>query len=151
MNKTTIVIVDDHPVVRLGVRAILSTVPDFELVGEAATLDDARYFAEQISPHIFICGQVDPRESSEVSLRDLLTRSKVSRAVVFSRSSSLIDIMRSLREGASGFVQQSCAPEELIEAVWVAANGGRYLGEGIASKALSNEPQENLDIKSMEA
>ena len=128
-----ILIVDDHAVVREGIRRLLATIPGTE-VHEAAAPDEALAAARAVAPDIIV---LDINLDGSNGL-ELLTRLKADnaaqRVVMFTMHSEPGYAMRALRAGASGYVSKSADAAELITAVKAIASGDRYLDRAMANE-----------------
>ncbi|MGE5266972.1 MAG: response regulator transcription factor [Deltaproteobacteria bacterium] len=132
-----LLIVDDHDIVRQGVRRLLSLLPDSE-VSEAGTAEDGFDVYMREKPAVVV---LDINLAGGSGL-ELLTRLRSAdpdaRIVMFSMHADPVYANRALRSGALGFVGKSASADELIEAVKAAANGRRYIDKRLASDMVLN-------------
>ncbi|MCU0954628.1 MAG: response regulator transcription factor [Hyphomicrobium sp.] len=137
-----LLIIDDHDIVRQGVRRLLSLLPDSE-VSEAGTAEDGFDVYMREKPAVVV---LDINLSGGSGL-ELLTRLRSAdtdaRIVMFSMHADPVYANRALRSGALGFVGKSASADELIEAVKAAANGRRYIDKRLASDMVLNPVEDD--------
>jgi DNA-binding NarL/FixJ family response regulator len=129
--STTILIVDDHPIVRQGLRSLLSNRSRFLVVGEAATVEDARHLFRALRPDVSL---VDIRlgGGSGLDLVDsLLEDDPQARVLVVSSFDDDEYVTRSLRAGALGYVLKADSPSVLVTAIETVAAGQRALSPAV--------------------
>ncbi|MGN7201181.1 response regulator [Arthrobacter sp. SAFR-044] len=135
MNSITVLLVDDHLVVRSGLRALLSTEPDIEVVAEAASGEDAVQLAQAFSPSVVVMDLamgpgMDGLEAIR-RIRDLNGRQAI---LVFTTYDSDADIVRAVDAGAMGYLLKDAAPEEIFAAIRGAAVGRSVMSPPVASR-----------------
>ncbi|MDQ0770776.1 DNA-binding NarL/FixJ family response regulator [Pseudarthrobacter defluvii] len=135
MNSNTVLLVDDHLVVRSGLRALLSTEPDIEVVAEAASGEDAVQLAQALSPSVVVMDLamgpgMDGLEAIR-RIRDLNGRQAI---LVFTTYDSDADIVRAVDAGAMGYLLKDAAPEEIFAAIRGAAVGRSVMSPPVASR-----------------
>jgi two-component system, NarL family, response regulator NreC len=135
-TKIRIVLVDDHQVLRSGLRALLNLEPDFEVVGEASNGIEAVKLAETLRPDIIVMDvsmpEMDGLQAAE-EIRSLDLQSKIVMLTVHADEEYLF---QTLKAGASGFVHKSSADRELIEAIRTANRGDVFLYPSAIKKLL---------------
>ncbi len=125
--STTILIADDHSVLRAGLRSLLNAEPDFQVVGEAADGSQAVILAVQLQPDIVVTDINMPGANGiEVTqeLREQLPRTRV---LILSMHEDSSLVRRALEAGASGYIGKRAAEAELIQAIRAVANGATYV------------------------
>ncbi|MGE0025315.1 MAG: response regulator [Hyphomicrobium sp.] len=127
-----ILVVDDHAVVREGVRRLLATINGAE-VHEAATAEDAMALARSLDPDVVVLDINLGGTSGLEVLRRLKAENVAARIVMFTMHAEPSYAMRALVAGAAGYVSKSAGAEELVTAVRSIASGDRYLDSTIAS------------------
>lgn len=132
----SIMLADDHPVVRRGMRALMESQPDFSIVGLAADGLETVSLAERLKPDVLVLDLMMPRLSGLEALRILRERSPRTRIVVLSMYSSKAFIAQALLNGAAGYVLKGCSEENLVRAVREAAAGRRYLSPPVTDIAI---------------
>ena len=126
-----ILIVDDHAIVRDGLRRMLATLPDVEVV-EAAHGRDALALARQERPDLVILDLNLPGLGGLELISRLLLDERSRRILVLSMHAEPLYAARALDAGATGYLSKNASPDELLEAVRKVAAGGRYVESDIA-------------------
>lgn len=132
-----LLVVDDHPVFRMGMTALLSSLPGIEVVAEAATADEAVAAAAEHRPDVIIMDlHLDGSSGVEATRRIVADRPDVGVLVV-----TMLDdddsVFASMRAGARGYLLKGAAPDEIERAIRAVANGEVLLGPGIATRAIA--------------
>jgi two-component system, NarL family, response regulator NreC len=133
----SIVVADDHPVVRRGMRALLESQPDFSIAGAAADGLEAVRLTERLKPDVLVLDLMMPGLSGLEALRILRERGPRTRIVVLSMYSSNAFIAQALQNGAIGYVLKDCTEENLVQAVKAAAAGRRFLSPPVTEIAIN--------------
>jgi DNA-binding NarL/FixJ family response regulator len=137
VKKLRILLVDDHEMFREGIRLLLGSQTDFEVVGEASDGEEARRKIEALRPDLVVMDVSMPRGNG-VQLMEYLKRSgSVPRVLVLTAFSDSAYLRQMLAAGAAGYVLKRAASEELIEAIRVVAAGRTYLDPGVAGSVVS--------------
>jgi DNA-binding NarL/FixJ family response regulator len=126
MSRTTIVLADDHQIVRQGLRALLEAEPDFSIVGEASDGLEAVRLVERFTPHVLVLDLMMPGLSGLEATRDVCQRLPKTRVVILSMHASEGHVLEALRNGATGYVLKNASATDLVQAVRTAAAGRRY-------------------------
>lgn len=133
----TVLLVDDHPVVRSGLRAVLDTGASVAVVGEAATGEAAIALAEQLRPDVVLCdlrlGNGIDGIQTTAALRALDPAPAVLILTTFDRDA---EILGAIEAGAAGYLLKDVAPETIVEGIERAAAGDMFLTPDIASRVL---------------
>ncbi len=132
----SIVLADDHPVLRRGIRTLFEAEPDFRVVGEAADGLETIRLVERMKPDVLVLDLMMPSLSGLELLRIVPQRSPPTRVVVVSMHSNNAFIAEALKNGAIGYVLKGCAEEDIIKAVHEAAAGRRFLSPPVTQIAL---------------
>ena len=127
-------IVDDHSVVRRGVRQILEQAGDYSVVGEAGTAADALAGIRATPCDVVLLDISLPDRSGMEVLEQLKLERPQTPVIVLTMLTDEEYVARFLRLGAAGYVTKEAAPEELVLAVQRALAGGRYIGSNMAEK-----------------
>jgi DNA-binding NarL/FixJ family response regulator len=128
----TIMLVDDHPVVREGYRRLLERRSDYRVVAEAVDAAQAYRLYRDASPHVVVMDLHLPGPSGLEAIRRIRQWDGRARILVFTMQQGAAFARKAFEAGASGYVTKSSAPEELLRAVDVVANGGRALSQDVA-------------------
>jgi two-component system invasion response regulator UvrY len=135
----SVLLVDDHAVVREGYKRLLEKRGDIAVIGEAANATDAYEQFCKLAPQIVVMDIALPGVSGIDAMRRILAREPETRVLIFSMYEDAIFANRALRAGACGYVTKASAPNVLVEAVHAVARGKRYISTDIAQKlALRN-------------
>jgi DNA-binding NarL/FixJ family response regulator len=129
-----IVLVDDHALVRAGVRDFLEAFPDHEVVGEAGTAHDALELVEAAQPDLVLMDLVLPGMDGIVATREILRRAPRARVVILSAHVQVHDVIQALDAGAAGYVYKSDDPAALIQAIDCAGRGQRYVASPLVER-----------------
>lgn len=128
----TVLLVDDHAVVREGYRRLLERRGDITVVSEAANAADAYRLFCDFAPRVTVMDVALPGVSGIEAMRRILAHQPDARILVFSMYEDAMFARRALQAGARGYVTKASAPDVLVEAVHAVAAGERYLGAQIA-------------------
>jgi len=132
---TRIYLIDDHLIVRAGLRALLEGA-GHSVVGESADITQALAEVNRLEPQVILLDlHLDGRSGFEV-LVELQRRSQSARVIVLSMSDQARNVAEALRMGASGYVLKGAASVELLAAVDAVAQGRRYLSPGLTDLAV---------------
>lgn len=148
-----IVIADDHPVVRAGIRALLDGEDDLSVVGEAETPEQAVELARTLDPELVLMdlqfGQTTSGADATRSIRSLEAPPYV---LVLTNYDTDGDILSAVEAGASGYLLKDAPPSELIAAVRAAASGESALAPAIAGRLMERmrAPQVSLSSREIE-
>jgi two-component system, NarL family, response regulator NreC len=121
------VVVDDHAVVRSGIKLLLEREHDLEVVGEAGNGKEAIFAVRALKPDVILLDVVMPGESGIDVLPSLLKESPETKVLVLSMQDDPSYVREAFAAGASGYVLKEAADEEVVAAVREIANGGRYV------------------------
>ncbi len=133
----SIILADDHPLVRLGTQALLEREQDYSIAGVAADGPATVHLTERLKPDILVLDLMMPGLSGLEVLRILRERAPRTRIVMLSMYSSNAFIVEALQNGAIGYVLKSCSGEDLVRAVKEAAAGRRFLSAPVTEIAMS--------------
>ncbi|MFV0533922.1 MAG: response regulator [Cumulibacter sp.] len=133
---TTVLLVDDHPVVRSGLRAVVDT-ETVHVIGEAASGADAVTLADQLHPDVVVCdlrlgAGIDGIQTT-AALRALDPAPAVLILTTFDRDA---EILGAIEAGAAGYLLKDVAPEVILEAIQRAAQGDMFLAPDLANRVL---------------
>jgi DNA-binding NarL/FixJ family response regulator len=131
-----ILVVDDHPIVRDGLIAILGTQPDFQVIGKAGTGVEAVQLSEQLRPDVLLLDLEMPEMDGVEALRRLRESGSPVRAIVFTAFDTDERIVGAVQAGAQGYLLKGAPREEIFTAIRVVHAGGSLLQPVVASKLL---------------
>lgn len=134
-----VVLVDDHALMRTGLRMILEKQPDMEVVGEAEDGEPGLALIKRLQPQVALVDLHMPRLSG-IEVTERVRRTKLSTRIVILTIAGEAPFPRRLLEaGASGYLTKGCPAEELVRAIRQVADGRRYLSADVAQQmALGN-------------
>ena len=124
-----VAIVDDHSVVRIGIKYVLKTEPRLAFVGEAAAGEEALPLVERTKPDVLLLDVRMPGMDGLAVLKEVLARYPEQKVVMLTTSLAEEDVYQSLKLGAKGYVVKDNAPAKIVEAILTVAEGGRYIEE----------------------
>jgi two-component system response regulator NreC len=133
---TSIVLADDHHVVRQGLRALLQAESDFRIVGEAADGLTTLRMAEEVQPDVLVLDLMMPGLSGLEVTRQLTERSVATRVIILSMYANEAYVLEALRHGAVGYVLKRSTADELVRAVREVLAGRRYLSPPLSERAI---------------
>jgi two-component system response regulator NreC len=132
----SIVLADDHPIVRRGMQSLLEADPDLTVVGEAGDGLETIRQVERAQPDVLILDLMMPGLSGLEVLRIVRQRSPRTRVVVLSMHSSNAFVVTALKNGATGYVLKGGEEENLVRAVREAVAGRRFLSPPVTERAI---------------
>lgn len=140
----TVVLVDDHAVVRAGLKAVLGSAKDIQVIGEGSNGKDAISLAQRLDPDVIVMdlsmGEMDGSEATKELIASK-TRGKVLILTMHAEDAYLVPL---LEAGASGYLVKSAADRELIDAVRAVAHGDIYM-QPSAARALASRIQRKAE------
>ena len=131
-----LLVADDHPVVRDGLRAMLATQPDMELVGEVATGSEAVERALALHPDVVLMDLQMPELDGPAAITTLRERAPEVRVLVLTTFGTDADITRAVDAGATGYLLKDAPREQLFGAIRAAARGESVLSPSVATRVL---------------
>ncbi|MFD8495835.1 response regulator [Amycolatopsis sp. NPDC059657] len=132
----TILITDDHPIVRDGLRGIFTGEPGFEVLGEAANGDEAVTLAESLRPDVVLMDLRMPGHDGVSAIRELTKRKNPARILVLTTYDTDSDVVPAIEAGATGYLLKDSPREELFRGVRAAARGEAVLSPAVASRIM---------------
>jgi DNA-binding NarL/FixJ family response regulator len=134
-NVITVMIVDDHPVVREGLAAIFKSQKDIKIIAEAGDGEEACKLYDELSPDVVLLDLRMPNKDGLQVITELVSRKGPKpRIIVMTTYESEEDIRRTLKAGAKGYLAKGTAPQQIRDAVRKVAQGESLLPPSIASK-----------------
>ncbi|MEU5978023.1 response regulator transcription factor [Streptomyces sp. NPDC047315] len=129
-----ILLVDDHPVVREGLRGMLGSEPDLEVVGEASSGPQAEALSARLRPDIVLMDLRMPGGSGVESISRMRSAGLPCRVIVLTTYEADSDILRAVAAGAAGYLLKDLARDELAGAIRAAARGETVLAPSVATR-----------------
>ena len=135
---TTIVLADDHPVVRRGLRALLEAVPDFRVAGETGDGLEVVRLVEELRPQVLVLDLMMPGVGGLEVARQVNLRFPTTKVVILSMHANEAYVLEALRNGASAYVLKDAGGGELLQAVRSVVAGSRYLSPPLSERAIAD-------------
>jgi DNA-binding NarL/FixJ family response regulator len=137
MDKITILIADDHPVFRKGLRALLLSLPNTELVGEATSGAEAVRLAEQLQPDVVLMDLQMPEGGGLAAIRQIVQTSPHIRILVVTMFQDDDSVFAAMRAGARGYVLKDMNDEDITRAILAVGRGDAIFSPAIAERLMS--------------
>jgi two-component system response regulator NreC len=141
VTETTVVIADDHAVVRKGLRLLIDAEPGLRVVAEAGTAHDALRKARAHRAGVLILDLNMPGGSSLEAIPEIREQAPTTAIVVLTMQNDPAFARQALQSGAAGFVLKESADDELLEAIRLAASGGTYLNPSLGARLAAQPPE----------
>jgi two-component system, NarL family, response regulator NreC len=138
----SVVVVDDHAVVRSGLRLLLDNQEDIEVVGEAGNAKDAIFRARALKPDVILLDVVMPGESGIEVLPKLLKESPETKVLILSMQDDPSYVREAFAAGANGYVLKEAADEEVVSAVREIAAGEPYVHPALGARMVAADAAE---------
>ncbi len=139
--RIRILVADDHPMLREGLVAVLSTQPDFDVVGEAAEGEEVVQLAGRLEPDVILLDLEMPNVDGVTALERLKENGAKARTVVFTAYDTDERIVGALRAGAKGYLLKGASRQEIFEAIRTVHSGGSLLGSDVTTTLLRHVEQ----------
>ena len=139
MNKIRILIVDDHAIVRTGLAALLGSIPDFEIVGEASNGSIAVSKAIKLNPDVIVMDLVMPKMGGVEATTEILSKLPDTRILILTSFGTSEELSRVFSAGATGAILKNTANSALVSSIRRIAKGNRVVSPEIENM-LANEP-----------
>ncbi|CAM2890150.1 DNA-binding response regulator, NarL/FixJ family, contains REC and HTH domains [Prescottella defluvii] len=152
----SLLIVDDHPVVRDGLRSMFSADPRFEVLGEAADGAEAVAAATRIQPDVILMDLRMAGTDGVTAIRELAERGVPARVLVLTTYDTDSDVLPAIEAGATGYLLKDAPREELFRAVQAAARGQAVLSPAVATRLIgqlrqpAREPLSQRELEVLE-
>ena len=127
MNKTTVLIIDDHAILRMGLASLLNAKNDIEVVGDAANGRTGIQKALKLEPDVVIMDLMMPGLDGTETTRQLLAKAPESKILILTTFGTSDGIAHALEAGAKGAIMKNCDFSELVTAIRTVAKGEQYL------------------------
>jgi two-component system, NarL family, response regulator NreC len=137
-KRTTVLLVDDHALVRQGFRMIISAEPDFEVIGEASNGREAVNQAESLQPDIVLMDVSMPDLNGIEATRRIVTIAPRTRILALSMHRDSVYVREILRAGASGYLLKEAGDHDLLTAIRAIAQGQGYLSPAVSDAVLND-------------
>ena len=135
-DKIRILIIDDHPLFREGIKSLIARNPGFEVVGEAGNGRKGLRMAKELKPDLVVMDISLPDKSGIDLTRDIRSHLSKTRVIVVSMHSKIDHISEAFRAGATGYVVKESATERLIQGLEAVSRGEYYLDSSLSHKVV---------------
>lgn len=135
-NKLSIVLADDHTILREGLRALLAADSNFEIVGEAQDGREAVRCVEKLGPDLILMDLSMPRMSGMDAIREIKKRYPETKIIALTVHKTEEYLLTTLQAGADGFVLKDATHDELLLAIKNVMGGRSYLSPGVSEKVI---------------
>lgn len=133
-----ILLADDHPIVREGLRVLLETQPDFEVIAECQNGEEALHMTATLQPDVLLLDLEMPLLDGVETIRRLPKEQGTTRVIVFTAFDDDERIIHAIQAGANGYLLKDAPRDEIFKAIHVAMQGGSLLQPIVASKLLQH-------------
>jgi DNA-binding NarL/FixJ family response regulator len=134
VDHIRVLVADDHPMFRDGLRALLASVPDAELVGEASTGEEAVSLAAELRPDVVVMDVQMPKGDGIEATRRIVSDSPSVRVLIVTMFEDDATVFRAMRAGARGYVLKGANYAEMLRAIKAVGDGEAVFGPQIASR-----------------
>lgn len=152
-DQYTILLIDDHPMLRSGVKQLISLEPQLKVIGESSNGQQGIELAEKLDPDLILLDLNMPGMNGLETLDQLRTRTLSGRVVVFSVSNHEDDVISALKRGADGYLLKDMEPEDLLRSLHQAAAGQVVLSEALtpvlAASLRESRPSSERDVQQL--
>lgn len=145
MNKIRIVLADDHAVLRSGLKSLLNSSPQFEVIGEAENGLQAIHMVETLKPTVLLLDLSMPDMNGIDCIKEIRSRGLTCPILVLTMYDDEEYITEVMRSGANSYVLKKSADTELIECIIKIHTGKKYLNETLSQSLLNNLQHSNID------
>ncbi len=148
MSDLTILLVDDHPVVREGYRRLLERTPGYRVVAEASDATSAYQAYQKTKPDVVVMDLSLPGIGGIEALRHIRQWDRDARVLIFTMHSGAQFALKAFEAGAAGYVTKGSDAAELVNSVAIVAKGGRAMSDDVAREIAAERspiPQSQLD------
>ena len=135
-KKKKIVIAEDYTILREGLRALISSSPDFEVVGEAEDGREAIQYAEKLSPDLVLVDLSMPRTNGVDAIREIKNRCPETKVVALTVHKAEEYVLAALEAGADGYVLKDATRPQLMMAIETVLDGKPYLSPGVSERVI---------------
>jgi DNA-binding NarL/FixJ family response regulator len=136
MSRTTVVLADDHHIVRKGLRILLEAEGEFAVIGEEADGLKVVELVERLRPDVLLLDVQMPGLNGLEITRQIVQRTLKTRVIILSMHANETYVREALRYGAHGYVLKDANPSEMLESVREVSAGRRYLSRALSERAI---------------
>ncbi len=144
MQPTTVLLIENQPLTRLGVRAVLAAASDIELIGEADNAEDGFAKFRDLRPDVTILGLRFPGTCTIDDLDNYFIENAKARVIVLAEHAGDAEIKKALKKGAAGYICKDVSADDLVTSIRTVAKGRKYIPDEIAQILSESLGQEDL-------
>ena len=150
--KKTILIVDDHPLVREGLKSILRSAAEYEVIGQAGRARDALHLVKSVKPDLVLLDLSLPDKSGLEICREIRNISPPTRILVVSMHSKVDYIVKAFQAGATGYMTKESATERLLQGIGHVLKGEYFMDGSVSHRVVEKLMQTpNMEMKISDA
>ena len=136
VQKKSILIVDDHPLFREGLKAIIKRNPGYDVIGEAGNGREALKMTKKLKPDLALLDISLPDQSGIELIRDMLKLSTETRVIIISVYSKIDYIIKAFQAGARGYVAKESATDKLLQGIGSVLSGDYFMDTSVSQKVV---------------
>ena len=148
MKQISVLIVDDHAILRVGLRMLINSQSDMRVVGEAGSAKEALILLSQIRPNVILLDIAMPQISGLQLLKAIRTSHPEPRMLMLTMHTDISFVRSALSEGAAGYVLKQTADTELLSALRSVARGGTFVDPSVAKELFKGRSAAFSDLLS---
>lgn len=150
MKKIRISVVDDHAVVRMGLKYALSVFKDLEFAGEHSDGEGSLAFVEKTKPDVLLMDIRMPGKGGVEALREIIAAHPEQKVVMLTTVGTEEDVYQAINAGAKGYVMKDSAPNNIVDAIRAVAEGGTYIPKEIRELYTARKESPELTPRELE-
>lgn len=143
-ETTRLLLIENQPLTRLGVRAVVDVEQEIEIIGETDNASDGFRLFGELNPDVTILGLRFPDHCTIDDLENYFAERPKAKIIVLAEHAGDAEIARALKKGAAGYICKDISPGELVDAIKTVAAGRKYIPDDIAQILSENTGQEEL-------
>lgn len=136
MKKLKILIADDHPLFRHGVKTLFMTTPEIEVVGEATSGEEVIQLAQKLEPDVILMDLRMPGCNGIEATREIMKDNPNTQILILTMFQDDHSVFAAMKAGAKGYVLKDAEKDDLLNAIKTVGNGGAIFSPGIASRMI---------------
>lgn len=135
--SVSVLLVDDHPIVRQGLRNLLESIPEFRVIGEAGDGLQALEMVEKVQPQVLVIDVMMPGLTGIEVTQRVKRQWPATKVIILSMQNNEAYVVSALKSGASGYILKDTGPEELVDAIRTVVKGERYLSKQLSERLIN--------------
>ncbi len=150
MKKISVLIADDHTIVRIGLRTLLSFAEDIKVIGEARNGEQAVRETLRLTPDVVIMDLAMPKKDGVAATREILEKRPATRVLILTSYGASDGIAHALEAGAAGAMMKTADDEKIVSTIKKIAGGATYISPDIQRQLEANPPVPKLSARQRE-